>query len=94
MKKKKLLGILAILSILIAITITSLYSFTDYSDTGWYASTGLNTYPGTAYERHQIPGGWAFKCRDNGICYTIFGNWLDIYDGIGSGGENVDVYKY
>jgi len=95
MKKKKILGISLTIIIAIISTISSIYSDTYWSDTGWYASNGYNSYPGKAYDRHSIPGGWAFKCKDDGICYTISGGSFTVNDAIGSvEGGYIDVKQY
>lgn len=95
---KALLLMLIIALIILILPSNDVSTFTDYSPTGWTASTGLSYMPGLAIQRIKIPNGWRFKCLDvPGICYEINGGWLTINDFSGDALEGasdpIDITK-
>jgi hypothetical protein len=90
MKKKFLIMLVVLLFTICASTFSDIH---DYWEDGWVASTGQDIFIGTAINVKTIPGGYSFKCLGNGICYEINGPWLDIYEGIGSSGLEVEIFR-
>ena len=95
---KAFILMLGIAALALLLPNSGINSFTDYSPTGWTASTGMSYMPGLAIQRVKIPNGWRFKCLDvAGICYEINGPWLTINDFTGDASEGasdpIDITK-
>jgi hypothetical protein len=95
---KALLLMLSIALMILILTSNEVSTFTDYSSTGWTASTGRSWMSGHAINRIPINNGWQFICQGTtGICYEINGPWLTINDFYGEvtedEGDPVQVTK-
>lgn len=77
-----------IIAIILSVSI-ALSAISDYSDSGWTASSGYNSMPGKAKNVSLIPNGYSFFCEGTtGTCYEIMGGHLWINDDPGTLGPN------
>jgi hypothetical protein len=89
--KKKLITIAVIVLFIGSIANSDIQ---DYWGPGWISSTGETSEDWIASNVQIIPEGYSFKCSGTGVCYTINGPWLDIYEGgAGPNPFDVDIFR-